>query len=457
MAPIAKSGGTVRPFVHACAACLSACALTAGFGREGALRAQSPVEGYTSAHRTLPVNSSHGVPLGAGVVFYDGFALVHDDGSGSPPSIILQTGPLFPSFVLPLDATTVLFGESSQGNIWRVPLQGPAPGAPLAQIPFNYAAARLDAGSVVVSAKPGGFGVPDCELIEIDLQTGASASLGSVPGASGPVLVPPAPAGGLLYATGTLLFPAPSGTAEILHWSNATLAAARAGTVTLDATNATVLVTGLDAVSSMALDGDGDLLFTDWFQDRLAEVDDLFGPRPAAKTVSAYGASTLSATQVLFVPAATAAGPDFEPFQEAGGDALYVTESNFLSTHRLSRIEPRRARLATPTAPIPPGPFSIPLTDGPSLGTAFVVVSLLAPAPFENRVVVAGFEQRIGWNPASTAPLLSEFVALDALGQGALQAINPGVGGLGLSLQAAFADRAVAVVGSTSAVSITLR
>jgi len=450
--PIGRAPAAASPFSNftrpaAWAAALAA-TLTAGWSA-----AQSPVDGYTHDLRALPPSSTTALQLGPDTVYFDGFGLVLDQG-GPAPTLLLSTGAVFASFAIPIDGQRLLFGESSNGNLWIVPLTGPAPSAPLATVPFNYGATLLDANTAVVSAKTGGFGTPDNQLLSVDLSTGQTVVLGSLPGASGPVLA--TAGGGLLYATATQAFPAPAGTADILHWPPSRVAAARAGGPALDATNAMVLISGLDAVASLALDGDGDLLFTDWFQNRVGEVDGLFGPNPRAKTLMTFVGTGISPTNVQFVGGLS--WPDFEPYQDDLGGALYVSESDFVSVHQLRRVRAQRAqiRVAQGTA-VPPGPFTVDVVDGAPGGTAFLVVSLLAPAPFEQRLAVPGFEQALGWNPASTAPLLSVFAPLGAGGTASWVTANPGLGSFGISVQAAFANGAVDTIGSTPAISITLQ
>ena len=115
---------------------LSLFAATAAFALSSSAQTVEP--GYDSTLTSLPssVAAVYDLP-GPGVVYYDGRALVLDDGTAVRPILTFAAPPAFASFTIPVGQSAVLFGESSNGEIWYVPLaEGSSPRRVATRCPF---------------------------------------------------------------------------------------------------------------------------------------------------------------------------------------------------------------------------------------------------------------------------------------------------------------------------------
>ncbi|MBL8727278.1 MAG: hypothetical protein JNM25_02530 [Planctomycetes bacterium] len=368
-----------------------------------ALAAQRVPEGLDSRQTPLPAAAASPLALPAGdLVYFDGTDLWHATPGQPPLSLLHLPTVVFGSFTLDVGAGNLLFAENTTNRLWLVPLQGPPPAQPLANIVYNYDAARLGPQHVLVSAKTGGFGTPDNDLVVLDLQTGAVQQLASLPGASGPVAV--ADNGDVYYATASLAFPTPPGQTSVLRFRRPVVDAARQQGTVLGLADADLVFAGLDAAADICLDDDGDLLFTDWFQNTLGELNDVDGPAPwRSAPLLSYGAAA-GAAAVQFL--ASGSAPVFEPFQPVGG-TLVVFETDFVATSTLRFVTPRRAQL-TPVgpAPIPSGNVTLQVVDGPANGLGLLAIALDA-TPGNGTFAVAGFEQPLHWRLVlANTPLL---------------------------------------------------
>ncbi|MGA0869046.1 MAG: hypothetical protein ACO3UM_08950, partial [Planctomycetota bacterium] len=118
------------------------------------LQAQSVEPGYrTASVIPLPPGTGQVTVLDgdAGVVWFDGTRLVLRDASGAQRELLSFGSPVFGSFSLQVGPTEVLFGESSNGDLWLVSTvpNGRAPRL-LANLPANFDAAQMDADAVLV-------------------------------------------------------------------------------------------------------------------------------------------------------------------------------------------------------------------------------------------------------------------------------------------------------------------
>lgn len=368
-----------------------------------ALAGQQVPEGLDSRLTPLPAAAASPLALPSGdIVYCDGNDLWRDTPGQSPQSLLHLPAFAFGSFTLDVGAGNLLFAENTTHRLWLVPLQGPPPAQPLASIVYNYDAVQLGPQHVLVSAKTGGFGTPDNDLVVLNLLTGATQLLASLPGASGPVAV--AGNGDVYYATASLAFPTPPGQTSVLRFRRPLVdAALQLGTV-LGLADADLVFAGLDAAADICCDDDGDLLFTDWFQNTLGELNDVDGPAPwlSAPLLSYGTAPGAAAVQFLAGGGATR----FEPFQPVGSTVV-VFETDFFSTSTLRFLTPRRAGL-TPVgpAPIPGGSVTLQVVDGPANGLGLLAIALDTTAG-SGAFAVAGFEQPLHWNfVLANTPLL---------------------------------------------------
>jgi hypothetical protein len=315
----------------------------------------------------------------------------------------------------------VLFGESSNQTLWRLPLSGSGSPVALGTLAWNYDAALLTPQTAVVSARLGGFAAPDNELIAVDLATGNQQVFAQVPGASGPVAV--AANGDLYYATGSASFPTPPGTAHIVRFRAAVVANALQQNLVLGPAQAELVWSGLDSVADLAFDDDGDLHFTDWFNARLGEVNDVDSATPSLGAgIASYGSGPLGAASLQFVPANS--GGVFEPFQPLGGEML-VLETDYFATSQLRTVRSVQPTVVTTApGPVAPGPFAFVAQQGPRNGIALLAIAG-ATAPGTVPLAVPGFEQPLWWSPALFAPILV-VLPFDANGDGTVQLTNPG-------------------------------
>jgi hypothetical protein len=413
------------------------------------LSSQQLSAGYADQITTLaPTAGNVHVLPGGGIVSFDGTKLVIDE-TGQPTRTLLQLSAFaFGSFTVDAGPGRLLFGESSTNNVWLVPLAGPAPTTPLANVVFNYDAALLDAQRAIVSAKRTGFGDPNNDLVVIDLTTGSVQLLASLPGASGPVTV--AANGDVYYATGSLAFPVPAGQAAIVRLRRPSVDLALQQQSVLTIADAEIVIAGLDVASDMCFDDDGDLLFVDWFNNEVGEVNDATGTSAwLGEPLIEYGASTGAAT-VQFHRATGHAV--FEPFQPAAG-RLIVHETDFFSTSSLRTVKSRRPAVASsPASPIPAGTFTLQVADGPANGIGIVLLSPWV-LPGSIALPLPGNEAPLHLSPAVLLGALPLLASFDAQCAASVSFWNPGFRpGLWLTTQSVFIDETLSVGSSSSRV-----
>jgi hypothetical protein len=383
---------------------------------------QQIAEGLLGSQTSLP-------PAASGVLVLPGDRVVHFDGTdlvlsapGLPTQQLLHLpSPVFASFTIAAGPATVLFGESSTHGIWLVPLSGPQPVQPLATVPFNYDAVMLGAQRALLSAKTSGFATPDNDLLVIDLATGATQQLASLPGASGPVTV--SANGDVYYATSSLAFPTPPGQTNVLRFRRATIDTALQQQSVLGTADAEVVMTGLDAASDICFDDDGDLLYSDWWNNEVGELNDATGASPwLGVPLVAYG--LLPGAASLHFVAGNGPGV-FEPFQPDGG-RLFVHETDFFATSSLRSLRAAQPDLTTAApSPVPAGNFTLQVGGGPAGGLGLVAIALDA-TPGSQPIAIGGFEQPLHLSLAMSAGPILWAVGFDAQGSTALTICNPG-------------------------------
>ncbi len=398
--------------------------------------AQTIEEGYDSTVQVLPAGVQAVLDLpGPSVVYYDGTELVRDTGGTTTSLLTFASPPSFASFTIPLSGpgAPVLFGENSNGEIWRVPVVGAGLPELVTTIQFNYDAIRLDPTTVLVSAKTGGFASPDNDIIAVDLTDGSTDVIAVVPGFSGPLVRNNA--GDVFYGTGS----------EIIRWDAAQIQGAF-GPTQLSEGDATVVATGLPSTLDLALDQDGDFLVSDFAGPSLLEVSFDDQGNQETTTLIEYTFSVPAAGAVRYLPSG---GPSaFEPFQQTG-KRLSVVESQFGGGTQIRTVRPERAELtASATNPVPVGTFSLDLTGGASNALGVIAFSL---SNFNGPpILLPGIEQPIAWRLGATEAAVT--INLDSNGAATLPINNVGLGGTFFFTQCGFvgSDTGRTVLGASN-------
>ncbi|MHC4078623.1 MAG: hypothetical protein ACYST0_09325, partial [Planctomycetota bacterium] len=347
---------------------------------------------------------------------------------------------------------------SGKGDIYLVPIAG-GTARKLANLKLNYDAAIYPGGWAIVSAKTGGFSAKNNDLVAVHLATGKTDTIAELPGASGAVTVDAA--GNLYYATASSAFPAPRGTVQLLRFDALAVAQKGLGNGKLDATNATVLINGLDAAGQILLDSDDDIIFTDWMNNTLVEVNDANGNSPTATVLATYGGATVAPGGLQFLGGTRSlfSHPEFEPFQPQAGGSLVVHETKFGSISQLRVVSGQRPLTAlSHKNPKPFSPFAIEVSGGPRAGRGLIALTLPPGGTIELSFHVQGYEQSVLWSASLLLPMALVPVAFDQQGRTALPLFNPGFQSpLTIVTQAYLTDSSNRVAGSSTPLCFQLR
>jgi hypothetical protein len=211
---------------------------------------------------------------------------------------------------------------------------------------------------------------------------------------------------------------------------------------------------GLDAASDLCFDDDGDLLFADWMNNTIGELNDATTASPSlAPPLVSYGLLP-GAASLHFVPD-PASNAVFEPFQPAAG-VLHVHETDYFLSSTLRRLQSARPTLTAPApAPVPTGSFVLHIANGPANGLGFVAIALVAAGGSGVPLAVPGFEQPLVWNLATATPLFVP-ITLDAQGAGTSMLTNPGFAPIVPATAQAALVSTIAVLASTTAATFLL-
>ena len=281
---------------------------------------------------------------------------------------------------------------------------------------FGFDLAVTAAGDVLVSANPF-FPDPDNRIWLLVPGQGAPREVVRVSGPSGPLALDPA--GNLLYATQSAVFPAPPGSTEILRFSGPQLAEAIAGGAPLTEADADVVLAGLDSAFDLALDDRQRLLISD--------------AGTGAVLRSLPGMFALDPVPMMQVPGSALQmefhGRDpvapFAPYQPDRGGALHLLASDFQTAMEVRRAEPLRPTVSSsPSDRAGPGPIEFTVQDGPALGQAWLVASFDPPVQEMPLVYLEGLPLWVALDV--NAPMVSLPLPLDQVGRAGIILEHPG-------------------------------
>jgi hypothetical protein len=385
--------------------------------------AQDLEDGYGQRVLDLPSDAGQVLDLGAAQVYFTGTDLVLAKNS-TKRSLLQFSKSVFGSFTIRIAPDTLLFGESSDGSIWRVPLSANSLPKQLGSIALNYSAVLYSKRWAIISAKTGGFSATTNDLIAINLMTGAQDPIAAVPGASGPIAVDGKQ--DLYYATASLSYPPPPGFSDVVKFSAAKIQSAF-GSTQLAISDASVLVSGIDAAGSLALDNDDDLFLTDWVNSNIVEISDVNGTSPRRSTLGSYASASVTPGGLQFVAGNNSTSKhQFEPFQTLGAGRLIVHESSFGTISRLRNLIPMRAttessvgnKVSKATA------FDLVVKNGMTAGTGFLILGLGRHTRESD--LAQPFEAPIFWSSTLLQPILITPINFDSHGEAKLSLYNPG-------------------------------
>lgn len=390
--------------------------------------------------------------LGNGnLAVFDGGSIVEIDPATGNTISTLFTPPtfVFGSFVKTSPSGTfLLFGESSNNQVWKIPVDGSTPSV-VATINFVFDATFQDDRYAFVSAAPV-FG--QNQILRLDLATGATDVIADFVGASGVLATDPA--GTLFYGEASAQFPAPPPQQDILRFDAAQVAWAIGANV-LSESDATPIASGYTYINDLVVDAQGDVI---------AVYSPLGFPSPTflrefkndGTPKGAIGESLPAdfAGPLAYRAGAPGAGATFGPYQSLGGGELAVITTDFFSYTDLDVYTPKRATLATsPSNPIPQGNFTFSLSDGPLNGLALFLVGT-APAAPEFTLFNSSVAFPMGLAPGSiafTVPAL-----LDMFGAFSQPVLNHGPGGT-VYVQAVLIDSGGLGVGTSTTLPLVLQ
>ncbi len=386
--------------------------------------ADTPAPGWQLSTAPKPVFGAATATLpGGDIVTYDGLSVDRWTANGAFVANLATFAVFgFPSFcLLRPNGIEVVVGESSQQNIFRVPLSGTG-AIQVANVFFNFDGVFESNNALIVSAATGGFGTGN-DLVRVNLVSGAVTPVANLAGASGPVTFDTS--GNLLYATQDPNFPAAPGSTDILRWTSAQLQSG----VVLSEADAQVVGTGFDGGSSMVVDPVSGALYLAETNFGLASYRVLrVGATQAASQVVAVADQVIGGLELVFGP-----GPaSFEAFQPANGVNLKYSTTDFATFDDTVRVRPKRPTL-TISGPgtTGVGPFTLAV-DGalPNAGAFLLFQSQGTLLANEATYPFFGFLLHSKFVPGQIRRIQFP-IATDAQGHGEVTFFNAGaIGGL---------------------------
>ncbi len=348
-------------------------------------------------------------------IVYDGSLVWREQADGTflhtiagPP----VTG--YPSFIeVDPTETFAVFGESSNGSIYRVELAGGL--MLLGTIDLNYAFAfEPGAATGIVSAAVCSSSCSNA-LHRMDVATGARTTLATIAGPSGPVAF--SPAGDLYYATQSNDFPTPPGFVQILRWSSTQLAN---GPFPLTASGATVFASGLDGGDSMAFGPQFGHLFL-----AVSPYGNTSNVLELDRSGSVVGSIASSSDSISDIEVFDAPGDGvLAAFQPAGARIQYRATDFGLATARVVGLSPRRPVLTS--VQNGNGTMTVSLTGATPNTSAFVISSPTTfYAPVESAHDLVNYVFWTGMPYPTHIRRLGNQITTDATGSGSFSFPNP--------------------------------
>lgn len=386
--------------------------------------AQSVAPGFSSTTEALATGSGQIAVTSQGIATFDGQDLVLTDSQGATTTLLSFANPVFGSFTVEADRRgLLLFGESSNGEVWAVALPGSGFTTQLvATLAFNFSATPFGGTEFLVSAKTTGFGTPDNDIVHVDAATGSATFVATVPGASGPLarIRRPGRRPNFLYATASLAFPAPPGSTSIVEFSETEVRSALNSGSAFAIDLSSPRVTGLDSATAIAADRDRfpNIYVSDFISNSVIRVD---GGTGAHSTFSDFpGAGTLQFLRRGFTEA------QFDPYQPEGAGTLVIHESSFLTGSSVLRsVQPARPTLVLPQTPAGMGNVSLGVDGAPALASG---VFLLGDPPTGREFVFpAGFAPPLFYDRRLVFTGVDAPITSDAMGRVDLTVMNPGL------------------------------
>lgn len=380
------------------------------------------------------------------LALFDGTAIVEVDPTGAPVGTIhTPPGVVFGSFVaVAPSGTFLLFGESSNQTITKVPLDG-SPTTLVTSVLFNYDLVFESDTVAYLTAATGVFGTTD--IFRLDIPNGTLDQIALVDGPSGPLAFDAH--GNLYFGEGSIQFPAPTGQQVVRRFSQAQVDNA-IGVGHLTTLDSQVFLTGFTNPADIVFDADGDLFVSDSADGFVRQFDRNGVLKDTVGQEAAFVATTNLALR------GDAVVGRFDAFQPETAGTLAVLSTDFFSFNDVAFVTPARPELSvTPGSPIPDGPVNVQLAGGPHSGMALFLLSGAALVAPETHLTVEGASLFFGVDLA--APLLPILVPLDAQGTFAAGATNGPSDHGAIVLQVIAVDAAGAPVGTSNPESVTLQ
>ena len=387
------------------------------------------------------------------LVTYDGSSVDRWTAAGAfLQNLGTVTPPGYPAFVLaePGGAAVVLahsgdFLAQVPGAVLRAALDGTGV-TPVVALEYAYDAVFLPGGELLVTA---GRNTPSQQdhFVRVDVGAGTLQEIGSVNGASGSLALR---GGDLYYATAESDFPAAPGSAEIVYWTAAQVAAG-----SLSEANWTLWASGYDPITSLRVDP---------VRQRVYVAENVFDASGTLLSSKVRWARKKSANAKLvadpdhavsalqFVNTLGGAA-NFQAFQPGDGWHLQYDQTDFSSVTERVDVGPKRPTV-TASGPGLVGLGSVTLTavDAPANGVIYLGFGLQATmSPTEQAYVHPGYLFHTTLAPGSIKRL-PFLIPTDATGTGSFTLYNDGsLTGL-YGYQYLVGDGAATFVGATDVV-----